>query len=123
MGNTPGRPAAGNDQDKGQAMTAVNIKGTFAKDSRTRNGLEPIADQLIKDQFSAVLVVGIVHLHKFTGKPGEEVVPTVEFVAIEPVFDDDATTVRDLIDRYAERRGGPIAPDPLPLGADAADSE
>jgi hypothetical protein len=67
-------------------MTAVTISGTFGKNERPSNGLEEIADQLIKDQLGRHFVVGVV---QFAGAsvpgPNEPLVPRVKFLAIEPL--------------------------------------
>lgn len=66
-------------------MTAVRISGTFKKDSRPDNGLEGIAPRLAKDEYARHVVVGVLELHKVTKEPGEAPVPTVRFIAIEPI--------------------------------------
>jgi hypothetical protein len=69
-------------------MTAVKISGTFSKDSRPDNGLESIAEELAKDEFGRRVVVAVLELHKVVKEPGEAPVPTVRFVAVEPVAGD-----------------------------------
>jgi hypothetical protein len=83
--------------------------GTFAKDNRPDNGLEHIAEELVKDELSPRLVVGIVVPHAYgTRKVGEPIMPVVRFAAIEVVDGSDALTVRELIDKYrGARHQGP----------------
>jgi len=86
-------------------MTAVNISGTFKKDARPHNGLEHIAEQLIKDELSPVVVVGVVVPHAFKKAAGEELTPTVRIVAIEPLEGDAVTAAKELLDAAREARG------------------
>ncbi|AGL19522.1 hypothetical protein [Actinoplanes sp. N902-109] len=87
-------------------MTAVTISGTFGKNERPSNGLETIAEDLIKDQLAQHVVVGIV---QFSGAtlpgPGEQLVPRVKFIAIEPLDGNAADTVRSLLDVARKDRG------------------
>jgi hypothetical protein len=87
-------------------MTAVNISGTFAKDDRPNNGLEHIADELTKDEFTPRSIVGIVVPHRYTKEVGEALTPVVRFIAIEAVDDDDAALIRGLINKYRQARAG-----------------
>lgn len=104
-------------------MSAVNISGTFKKDSRPDNGLEVIAADLVKDSLTQRLVVGIVVPHAYKGKAGEELIPTVRFAAIEVVAGDDAVTVRNLIDKVRQARHQRPVEDPLPFDDSNADTE
>ncbi len=88
-------------------MTAVHIMGTFAKDDRPNNGLEAIADLLIKDELTPVWVVGVVVPHAYTKKAGEELSPTVRLAAVEALFGDRAAEARALLDEQRrERKAG-----------------
>ena len=91
-------------------MSAVNISGTFKKDRRPDNGLEAIANDLVKNEFARYTVVGIVELHKVVKEPGEEPRPTVHFVALE-VLDGDAADVAQtyLNDARRDRDQGPLS--------------
>lgn len=93
--------------------SAVNISGTFKKDSRPSNGLEAIADALVKDELARHVVVGIVELHKVTKEPGEAARPTVRFVAIEPIEGDAEDLVRDLLNKARTARGLNVVPEGL----------
>ena len=86
-------------------MTAVKLSGTFRKDDRPDNGLEDIATGLVKDEFTRHVVVGVVEPHKVTKEPGEAPVPTVRFVAIEPLDGDSADAARALLNGARRRRG------------------
>lgn len=87
-------------------MTAVTIRGTFSKDERPSNGLEEIADDLLRDQFGTHYVVGIV---QFAGSsrpgPGEHEVPAVRFLGIEPLTDAAAADAARLLDAARRERG------------------
>lgn len=87
-------------------MTAVTISGTFGKDERPQNGLETISDNLLADQFARHVVVGVV---QFAGAnlpgPGENLIPRVKFVAIEPLGDDAADQARQILDQARKLRG------------------
>lgn len=90
-------------------MSAVNISGTFKRDSRPDNGLEVIADELVKDPMTTRLVVGVIVPHAYKGKAGEELSPTVRFTAIEVAGGEDAVVLRDMLDRLrAARHQQPI---------------
>ena len=86
-------------------MTAVTIRGTFSKDERPSNGLEEIADDLVKNQFDRHYIVGLVQFAggNVTG-PGEGLTPAVKFAAIEVVSGDDAVTVKALLDKTRASR-------------------
>lgn len=84
-------------------MTAVKISGTFSKDSRPDNGLEAIAEKLSTDEFARHVVVGVLELHKVVKEVGEEPVPTVRFVAVEPIEDRDAAM--KLLNKARKARG------------------
>lgn len=87
-------------------MTAVTIRGTFSKDERPSNGLEEIADDLLKNQFGTHYVVGIV---QFAGSnrpgPGEHEVPAVKFLGIEPLVGDAAEQAQQILDQARKARG------------------
>lgn len=87
-------------------MTAVTIRPTFSKDTRPSNGLEEIADSLLKDQFGTHYVVGIV---QFAGGsvpgPGEHLVPAVKFLGIEPLTGDAADSAKVILDAARKARG------------------
>jgi hypothetical protein len=87
-------------------MTAVTIRPTFSKDARPSNGLEEIADDLLKDQFGTHYVVGIV---QFAGGslpgPGEHLVPAVKFLGIEPLSGDAAEQAQQILDQARKARG------------------
>ncbi|WP_435589588.1 hypothetical protein [Micromonospora aurantiaca (nom. illeg.)] len=92
-------------------MTAVTISGTFSKDERPNNGLERIADDLIRNQLGRHVVVGIV---QFAGAtipgPGEPLSPRVKFLAIEPLCDDAAEQGRQMLDQARKLVNlGPVA--------------
>lgn len=104
--------------------SAVNISGTFKKDSRPSNGLESIADALIKDELARHVVVGIVELHHVDKDPGEAPRPTVRFVAIEPVTDDAEEQVRQILNQARNARGLNIVPESLfDMPADVTEPE
>ncbi|MCW2768512.1 MAG: hypothetical protein JWO11_4471 [Nocardioides sp.] len=86
-------------------MTAVKLKGTFSKTERDSNGLEGISHDLVKNEFSRYLVVGMVEQHKVTKEPGEAPIPTARFVAIEVARGDDEEVARALLDRARKGRG------------------
>jgi hypothetical protein len=85
-------------------VTTVNIKGTFSKNQRTSNGLEQISDALVREEFGRRIVVGVVELHKVTKEPGEAAVPTVRFVALEPLDGDGEHDARQLLDQARKAR-------------------
>jgi hypothetical protein len=97
-------------------MTAVTIRGTFSKDERPSNGLEEIADDLLKDQFGTHYVVGIV---QFAGSnrpgPGEHEVPAVKFLGIEPLTDDAADSAKVILDAARKARGLGRIEDAIPV--------
>jgi hypothetical protein len=84
-------------------VTAVKISGTISKDSRPDNGLEDIADKLVTDEFARHVVIGVLELHKVVKEVGEAPVPTVRFVAIEPV--DDRDRAMALLNKARKARG------------------
>lgn len=86
-------------------MTAVKFKGTVSKNESENNGLEAVADRLVKNEFGRHVIVGIVELHKITKDPGETPVPTVRFFAVEPVDGDDELLAKELLDRARKARG------------------
>ena len=86
-------------------MPAVKFKGTVSKNESENNGLEEIANSLVKNEFARHVVVGIVELHKVTKDPGEPPIPTVRFFAVEPVDGDDEITVKQLLDKARKQRG------------------
>jgi len=86
-------------------MTAVKIKGTFSKNERDSNGLEDISHDLVKNEFTRYLVVGMVEQHKVTKEPGEAPIPTARFVAIEVARGDDEETARRILDTARKARG------------------
>jgi hypothetical protein len=86
-------------------MTAVKLKGTFSKTERDSNGLEDISHDLVKNEFTRYLVVGMVEQHKVTKEPGEAPIPTARFVAIEVARGDDEETARAILDRARKGRG------------------
>lgn len=86
-------------------MTAVRISGTFKKDERPENGLESIAPTLVKNELARHVIVGVVELHKVTKEPGEAPVPTVRFVAIEPLEGFRADDALILLNGARDKRG------------------
>ncbi len=87
-------------------MTAVTIRGTFSKDTRPSNGLEEIADDLLKKQFEQYYVVGVVQFAGGTVPgPGEGLVPAVKFLGIEPLQGGLAATAKDVLDKARQARG------------------
>lgn len=93
-------------------MTAVKLKGTWSKNERDSNGLEAISGDLVKNEFTRYLVVGMVEQHKVTKEPGEAPIPTARFVAIEVARDADEALARDMLDRARKARGlGQVAED------------
>lgn len=86
-------------------MTAVKLKGTFSKTERDSNGLEDISNDLVKNEFTRYLVVGMVEQHKVTKEPGEAPIPTARFVAIEVARGEDEEAARDILDRARKSRG------------------
>lgn len=92
---------------------AVNISGTFKKDTRPDNGLEAIAEQLVKDELAHHVVIGIVELHKVVKEPGEAPRPTVRFVAIEPLEGDAADQGRQMLNQARTGRGRQVVPEDL----------
>lgn len=87
-------------------MTTVTLRGTFSKDERPSNGLEQIADDLLKDQFGTHYVVGVV---QFAGSnrpgPGEHEVPAVKFLGIEPLVGEAAESAKKILDDARKTRG------------------
>lgn len=87
-------------------MTAVTLRPTFSKDTRPSNGLEEIADALLKDQFGVHYVVGVV---QFAGGsvpgPGEHLVPAVKFLGIEPLSGEGAESAKKILDDARRERG------------------
>lgn len=86
-------------------MTAVKIKGTFSKDEREGNGLEDISHDIVKQEFGRWVVVGIVEQHKVIKEPGEAPVPTIRFLAIEPLTGDAEDQGRQMLDQARKQRG------------------
>jgi len=86
----------------------VKISGTFSKENRESNGLDAIRDELIGRPLERVVVAAIVETRSFatdvTG--GGITIPTVRFIAIEPVTGADAATLRDILDRARAARTG-----------------
>jgi hypothetical protein len=96
-------------------MTAVNISGTFKRDSRPFNGLEAIADQLLDHELAdeRYVVVAVVrpHASKWSAEDGIET-PTVRFDQIEVLGEDAAKQARVFLDDvYRERTKGTRQPD------------
>jgi hypothetical protein len=92
---------------------SVNISGTFKKDERDSNGLESIHDELVKRPLDRRIVVGMIETKfvKVDVQDGGVEVPTVRFVAIEPLTGPAATTARELLDAArSERTGQPVQP-------------
>ena len=90
-------------------MSAVNIAGTFKKDSRPDNGLEAYADDIIDHELASWVIVGVVTSAGYSKKPGEAPVPRVKPTSIEVVTGDDAIIVRELIDKArANRNNAPL---------------
>lgn len=91
-------------------MTAVKLQGTFKKDERPFNGLEEIADKLVKEAKTpkTYLVVAEVRSvgYEYHADDGTKT-PKVKFEQIEVVLDDaDAKIVKELLTRiYAARTG------------------
>lgn len=94
-------------------MPGVNISGTFKKDSRPDNGLESIAPDLIHNELRRHVVVGVVELHMVKKAPGEEPIPTVRFVAIEPLEGDAADQGRQMLNQARNARGRAVVPEGL----------
>jgi hypothetical protein len=94
-------------------MPGVNISGTFKKDSRPDNGLEAIAEDLINNELQRHVVVGVVELHMVKKAPGEEPIPTVRFVAIEPLEGDASDQGRQMLNQARNARGRAVVPDGL----------
>lgn len=94
-------------------MPGVNISGTFKKDSRPDNGLESIAEDLIHNELRRHVVVGVVELHMVKKAPGEEPIPTVRFVAIEPLEGDAADQGRQMLNQARGGRGRAVVPEGL----------
>lgn len=92
---------------------AVNISGTFKKDTRPSNGLEAIAEELIKDELRRHVVVGVVELHMVKKAPGEAPIPTVRFVAIEPLDGDAEDQGRQMLNQARNSRGLSLVPESL----------
>ena len=86
-------------------MTAVTIRGTFNKDSRPSNGLEEIADQLIRDTAGQHVVVGVVKWAGGNMNEAGQLVPAVKFLGIEPITGPDAVLVQEILDRARQGRG------------------
>lgn len=108
-------------------MTAVNISGTFKKDSRPLNGLEAIAKQLLDrdNALATYVVVGVVRPHaiKWLADDGMET-PTVRFESIEVLDGAGADRVREMIvAAYRARTGKDDPQEPLPFGENPARRE
>lgn len=106
--------------------SAVNISGTFKKDTRPSNGLESIAQDLVKDELARHVVVGVVELHMVKKAPGEAPIPTVRFVAIEPLHGDAEDQGRQMLNQARNARGLTIVPEGLfdmPTDGDGDDQD
>lgn len=87
-------------------VTAVTISPTFSKDSRPSNGLEEIADDLLKNQFEVHYVVGLVQYSGCSSSgPGEPLSPRVKFIGIEPLTGVDADNAKAILDDARKGRG------------------
>lgn len=107
------RDRATNTERSTNRMTAVKLKGTWSKNERDSNGLEAISSDLVKNEFSRYLVVGMVEQHKVTKEPGEAPIPTARFVAIEVGQGDDEELLKQILDRARKARGLGQVPDDL----------
>lgn len=93
---------------------AVNISGTFKKDTRPNNGLEAIAEELVRDELTRHVIVGLIELHRVVKDPGEAPRPTVRFVAIEPLREEDAAEQgRQMLNQARNARGLSLVPEDL----------
>ncbi len=108
----PGEQSAHRVPEIGAPMPAVTLSGTFGKNERPSNGLEEIADELVKDQLKRHYVVGVVQFAGATVPgPNEELVPRVKFLAIEPLSGEAAEGVQRVLDGARKARGLGIVDD------------
>jgi len=86
----------------------VNISGTFRKDERESNGLEAIRLDLVEHGLARRVVVGLVETKfvKTDVQDGGTRVPTVKFVAIEPLTGASADKAREMLDEARRERTG-----------------
>ena len=87
----------------------VNIKGTWTKKTRDRNGLEAVEKDLLDrtraDDTYACVVIVAPHATRWTATDGSEV-PTVAVRAIEVMDGDQDDAVRKLLaDQFRARTG------------------
>jgi len=108
---------------------SVDIKATFSKKERPRNGLESIVKDLVTEPLTPRLVIGIVQCPttKINNREGGARTPVVEFVFIEPMITQaEEAAARRLFDQAFKARTGkapePLSvQDPLPLDGDDED--
>src|SRR5262245_37645981 len=102
-----GRPAhtGRGHRREGTGQMIVNLSGTFAKDKRPDNGLDEIGDKLNTDRLMRIPVAGLVEYHGHHETVGRPEYISVRFVALEPVFDDAAEQVRQILDQARKQRG------------------
>jgi hypothetical protein len=72
-----------------------------------------IARELIKDELARHVIVGVVELHMVKKAPGEAPIPTVRFVAIEPLHGDAEDQGRQMLNQARNARGLSIVPEGL----------
>jgi hypothetical protein len=96
-------------------MATVKLSSSLPDEDQDLNGLEALRNALLADPRACHYVVGIVDCSRVTTEfapEGEGRVPTVRFVAIEPLESRDSDLARALMDRAHAMRTGR---DPLPI--------
>lgn len=112
-------------------MGTVDIQATFAKGSKKNNGLEAIADDLVKDPLTPrwAVVRLFVPTTKVDNLGGGSSIPVVRMDIIEPMLSNvDEADARKLLERAYRARVGHAAPEvltepePEPPSADEQDT-
>jgi hypothetical protein len=104
---------------------SVDIKASFSKKERPRNGLENIAGQLVKDPLTPVWIVAraFCPTTKVNNLEGGAITPVVQFDLIEPMLSNaDEASARKLLDRAYKARNGHLPPEVL-MGAKDDDDD
>jgi hypothetical protein len=88
-------------------VTAVTLRPTFKKDSRTSNGLEDIADELLADKTKVHYVVGAVKWAGGSISEEGDLLPAAKFLAIEPLAEGSSPEglAKKILDEARKARG------------------